>query len=148
MTPHLSPDEISMWVAGERTLEQEQHLKECSRCSGEVGEVERTLALFRESGKGWSGHWFERADDPVMRQRFTRRDESGSCGSEKEVAAKSDRRRYKALLPHVGMLAVAAAGVAVFLLAGRHTKVSVEAPFVEMPYVAPLAPYERSEVVR
>jgi hypothetical protein len=126
MMPHLSPDEISQCVAGERTVEQERHLSECARCAGEVGEVERTLRLFCESAKCWSEHQFEERPSP--------------------------RPRWRAAM---AVAAVVGACAAVWLAAvwvrpsaPRRVSAVPETPFVEMPYVAPLAPYERSEVVR
>jgi hypothetical protein len=126
MTPHLSPDEISQWVAGDRTVEQERHLSECKRCSGEVGEVERTLALFCESGKCWSEHWFAERPSP--------------------------KPQWRAVISVAALLGACAAVWLVVVLARpsapRRMSAVLETPFVEMPYVAPLAPYERSEVVR
>jgi hypothetical protein len=123
---HFSADDISRWVAGERTVEQERHLSGCARCSDEVSEVQRTLGLFYESAKCWSEHWLEERPSP--------------------------RPRWRAAMAVASVLGVCAAlGLAVALArrpGPRPMNAAAETPFVEMPYVAPLAPYERSEIVR
>ena len=54
MSPHLSEREISLWMVGERTPQQEQHVRECSECSAELARLEASLALFRGSVRHWS----------------------------------------------------------------------------------------------
>ena len=66
MNQHLSEDEISQWVSGERTVEAERHLYECPECAADVGGMEKMLALFRESGREWSDHWYRERRVPVM----------------------------------------------------------------------------------
>lgn len=123
MSRHLSPDEIAQWISGERTADQERHLRECPPCAAEVDDMEQTLALFRESGKRWSDHWY--AERPMPAPRL-------GLGTAVAMAA--------------------CAAVCLVLLrpspSPRVTASAADAPFVEMPYVAPLAPYERAEVVR
>ena len=46
MNSHLSPEQISKWVIGERTPPEEQHVRECPLCSAEVARFESILAAF------------------------------------------------------------------------------------------------------
>jgi len=55
MSQHLSSRQISQWMIGERTPQQEQHVRECSRCGAELARLEASLALFRGSVRHWSG---------------------------------------------------------------------------------------------
>lgn len=129
MSRHLSHEEISQWMAGERTLEQETHLRECPTCAAEVDALARTFALFRESGQRWSDHLYTARPVPAMPAR---------------------RLGWLGLVAMVAIVA-ACMGVCLMLLSpsARPRKTAeAELPFVEMPYVAPLAPYERTEIVR
>jgi hypothetical protein len=127
MNRHLSEDEIARWLCGERLAETESHLGECSRCAAEVAATERTFALFRESGRQWSDHWYceNRAPSPSPRLRFA-----------------------GALAACAALCVVSCAVLLRPLPAPRQPAAAAEAEFMEMPYVAPLAPYERVEVVR
>ena len=127
MNRHLSEDDISRWVSGERLAETEWHLRQCSQCAAEVDETEGTLALFRESGRQWSDHWYRQTSAPAQRAglRFT--------GAMAACAA---------------MCVVVCAVLLYPVPASQKATADAEAPFLEMPYVAPLAPYERAEVVR
>lgn len=125
MSGHLSADEISKWVAGETTAEGERHLRECVSCSAELDQLQKTFALFRESGRRWSNHWYVNSDVPARRPGWRLAGALAAC-----AAACLVLLQY---LPARGQRVTASAG---------------EAPFLEMPYVAPLAPYERAEVVR
>jgi hypothetical protein len=123
MNRHLSSERIAGWVAGECAAEDERHVRECAACRTELERLAETFALFRESGARWSEHW-----------------SAAPAGS---GAAGWDWRR----------LAIAGA-MAASLLAGalwlqRPTPVArADAPFLEIPYLAPLAPYERVSVMR
>ena len=55
MRQHLSSQQISQWMIGERTPQQEQHVRECSECGAELARMEAALALFRGSVRHWSG---------------------------------------------------------------------------------------------
>lgn len=46
---HLSPEEISQWMMGERTMELERHLAECHACRAELEQLEAALVQFRAS---------------------------------------------------------------------------------------------------
>jgi hypothetical protein len=54
MNRHLTPEQISKWMSGERTSSEEQHLLECPRCSAEVAGFASTLAAFGGAVRGWS----------------------------------------------------------------------------------------------
>lgn len=69
MSAHLSPEQISAWVIGERSGEVERHLDECAACRVEVGGFEETLLSFRNSAQQWS----EEHLDANFRFRATRR---------------------------------------------------------------------------
>ena len=54
MSQHLSSPEVSQWMIGERTPQQEQHVRQCSQCGAELARLEASLALFRGSVRHWS----------------------------------------------------------------------------------------------
>ena len=54
MSQHLSSGEISQWMIGERTPQQEHHVRQCSECGAEVARMEAALGLFRDSVRHWS----------------------------------------------------------------------------------------------
>jgi hypothetical protein len=54
MNQHLSSQQVSMWMAGERAPEQEQHVRECRQCAAELARFQATLSLFRDSVRRWS----------------------------------------------------------------------------------------------
>ena len=54
MNQHLSARQISLWMIGERTPQQEQHVRECPECGAELARLEASLALFRGSVRHWS----------------------------------------------------------------------------------------------
>lgn len=119
MKQHLSSEEISAWLAGEPAENAARHLRECLACRAEVEGLRDTLAQFRESGTRWSAHYMMTAPTP--------------------------RRKPAALATVVAfasMLAVAA------VLLRQAAPVAEERPFVAIPYVVPLAPYERASVMR
>ena len=127
MTPHLSPDEIAQWIAGVRAPQPESHLGACPQCAAEVARTQQALALFRESGHRWSDH----------------------C--HKQRLAAMPRRQWRARTLAAAIALAAAVLVAILPWhrpAPPRTNPLAEQPFVDMPYVAPLAPYERVEVVR
>ena len=86
-------------------------------------ELNRALALFRESGRAWSEHWMNR---PAMRTKRT---------------APSPRLRW-------AVLVAATVIPAAILLQPTPRTVAPAQPFVPIPFVAPLAPYERIAVTR
>jgi hypothetical protein len=54
MSQHLSSERISMWIAGERTPEDEEHVRVCLECAAELARFQATLSLFRDSVRDWS----------------------------------------------------------------------------------------------
>jgi anti-sigma factor RsiW len=47
MIDHLSAEQISQWMMGERTPQLVQHVAECPRCSAELEQLEAALTQFR-----------------------------------------------------------------------------------------------------
>jgi hypothetical protein len=119
---HLCSEEITAWVAGERTAAVERHLEECAQCAGEVAGAQGAIALFGESTRLWSAH-----------------------------LEKSVRRGHKAPVRRLGLAGALAACVIVGIaLTGPSAPKPAGSgePFVAFPYVAPPAPYERAQVQR
>ena len=54
MKAHLSADQISRWIAGERAPDDEQHLRECAQCAAEVAHMKKLLADFHDCVIEWS----------------------------------------------------------------------------------------------
>jgi len=90
-------------------------------------ELARALGLFRESGRAWSEHWMEMPG---------------------RTQAKPPTRPRQAIW--TAALAAALAIGAILLMRSPTPKkpVAAEQPFVQIPYVAPPAPYERVEITR
>ena len=65
MSQHLSSREVSQWIIGERTPQQEQHVRQCSECGAELARMEAALGLFRGSMRHWSSRQ-SRAEPPAM----------------------------------------------------------------------------------
>ena len=65
MSRHLSSREVSQWMIGERTPQQEQHVRQCPECGAEVARMEAALALFRGSVRHWSDGQ-SRAEPPAV----------------------------------------------------------------------------------
>jgi len=122
MNQHLSEDQISQWIMGERTVADEAHVRECAACRAEVDRLRDDFALFRESGDRWSAHWYQ--TPARLAPRYT--------------------------WPRFALAACLTAVLAIAVLVSPKpaAKVAAESPFVEIPYVAPLAPYERTAVMR
>jgi len=64
MSEHLSPEQVSMWMAGDRTPDGERHVKECTECAAEVARLENALLQFRGLIHEWSA---ETSARPVWR---------------------------------------------------------------------------------
>lgn len=72
MNHHLSTQEISAWLAGERTPEHERHAGECVECRAAIERIEGSLAQFRGVVKEYSGRELSQARPlvrPEARQR-------------------------------------------------------------------------------
>ncbi len=117
MSGHLTCEQITNWLIGERT--NARHAVECERCADEIARAETAFAMFRGSATALA-----------------------SSTSRKVVAAPN---RW-------GWLATAVAALTVAVVALHQpapmASTGNEAPFLPIPYVAPLAPYERTEIVR
>jgi hypothetical protein len=123
MNSHLSEERISEWIAGERSREAEQHLHDCPECAQEVSGMENAMLLFRDSGHQAADYW--------QKQPTT--------------SASHDRLRLAA-----SAVAIAVAIIAAVTLYRPSIPEAVpkQEVFLRVPYVAPPAPYERTEVVR
>jgi hypothetical protein len=54
MNRHLSSRQISRWMIGEHTPQEERHVRECPECNAELARLEASLSLFRGSVRQWS----------------------------------------------------------------------------------------------
>jgi hypothetical protein len=88
MNGHLSPVEISEWLAGIRADGAERHLAECADCATELERANAPLAQFGVAMRAWCG-----AETPALR-------------AEPVSSAARRRRRFTAL-----RVALAAAAV-------------------------------------
>jgi hypothetical protein len=55
MNSHLSAEQISKWMMGERTWPEERHVIGCPQCSAAVARFQSTLAAFGGAVRDWSG---------------------------------------------------------------------------------------------
>jgi hypothetical protein len=53
MNAHLSAEEISLWILGDRAPQRELHVRECAICRREVDRLESALGEFRGAVRGW-----------------------------------------------------------------------------------------------
>jgi hypothetical protein len=124
MNQHLSSEETSGWIIGEHTPEVQRHIAECAQCRGELERIEYAFWQFRDSSRRWSDHWYAARD-----MRRTR------------VA------RFWRWLAATGALATVA--LAAVLQSPRPAPPAYDdEPFLQIPYVATLAPYEKTTVMR
>jgi hypothetical protein len=137
MNHHLSSEQMSEWMIGERTPEEDRHARECRQCRAELDRLEKAFSLFRDSGRRWGDRWYLY---------------SSENGSQRAQVVAGQLARQWGKLSLVGALA-ASVSVGVFLIhrtaphpAEAPRRATAE-PFVQIPYVAPLAPYERTEVM-
>ena len=126
MNRHLSSAEISDWVIGERTPDQERHAQECAECSAEIKRLEKVFSIFRESGQRWADHWH------IYRDALP------------DAGQRSSRWNWLSFASALATLAM----VGVLLLLSPAPHRPPEQAFVRVPYVVPPAPYERTEVMR
>jgi hypothetical protein len=118
---HMSSVEITGWIAGERTDAAERHVRQCAECAAEVMRIERAVGMFCYSARRWS---------------------------EQPESAPMAAPRWKAGLRVA--CASAACVVAALLLVRTPGPDRSDVPqqFIEVPFVAPLAPYERAQIQR
>jgi len=54
MSEHLSHDQITKWIVGQSTAEEEQHGLECPECSAALSRFRESVSTFRFAMKDWS----------------------------------------------------------------------------------------------
>jgi hypothetical protein len=54
MNRHLSSEDFSEWIIGERTPEREEHLRGCAECAAELDRIQTPIALLRGAVHEWS----------------------------------------------------------------------------------------------
>lgn len=54
MSNHLSQDQLSMWIAGRSTPEEQRHGRECPECRAEITRFEESVSTFRTVMQDWS----------------------------------------------------------------------------------------------
>lgn len=125
MNSHLSEQQITEWIAGPRGGEADQHMRECPKCAAEADSTGKALLLFRNSGYACAEYW---RTQPVP--------ESQRRVSRWVIAAAS-----------AVVLAIFAASIILHRPLDRQPQPGQEV-FLQVPYVVPPAPYERTEIVR
>lgn len=68
MIEHLSAEQISQWMIGERAPQLEQHVAECEECRAQLEQMETALAQFRTAMRGSSSS----APPPVWQEAPSR----------------------------------------------------------------------------
>jgi hypothetical protein len=51
MSGHLSSEQISRWMIGERTDREQEHARQCPECAAQVANLGSAIALFRDSAR-------------------------------------------------------------------------------------------------
>ena len=51
---HLSPEQLSEWVLGDRDAKTVQHVSACANCQAQIEQFEAVLGGFRSSVRRWS----------------------------------------------------------------------------------------------
>lgn len=69
MIEHLSAEQISQWMIGERTPPLEHHIAECAECRAELEQMESALVQFRTAMRQVGGT----APSPAWREPASRR---------------------------------------------------------------------------
>ena len=127
MKSHLSEVQISEWIAGLRGGEAEDHVRGCAECTAELERTQKALLLFRDSGYQCAEYW------------------------QKQPHARPSSRHAR-----LGALAVSVTALILAVVLLRRSPLNEAKPiarttqevFLQIPYVVPPAPYERTEVVR
>ena len=122
MNSHLTEEQISQFIAGERSREAEQHLLGCPECAAQIDGTQKSLLLFRKSVYQCAEHWQQQPQKPATRSPF----------------------RWTAT---ISALAVAIIAAVVMLRKPEPQAARKEEVFLQIPYVVPPAPYERTTVV-
>ena len=69
MNQHLSAQDISAWLAGDRTQEHDRHVRECAECQAALDGRVRSLARFSGALKDWSSQQFPPVR-PIRERRY------------------------------------------------------------------------------
>ncbi len=131
MNEHLTSEQITRCLTGERGSAEQQHLDDCAACREKLHRGIEAVSLFRQ--------WYV-AQEPAVPAVFSRpaAPEMSSLWHWSNVA--------------IGGLLVTCMLAGAFLIQRpqpqKHTAVIDDPSFIEIPYVAPLAPYERTSIVR
>jgi hypothetical protein len=123
MKPHLSEEEISQLVAGQAGREAEEHLRECPQCAAELESTRNALLIFRDSGHRHAEYW------------------------ERQSQVRASATPWRWAVAGVALAASIVASV-VLLHKPEPQVVPKQEVFVQIPYVVPPAPYERTAIVR
>lgn len=123
MSTHLSPEEVSKWVTGERDPAAQRHVAECLSCGAEIERLDKLFSLFRESGVHWS-ECVRATPGRAEKQPIGLRWRLGIAGS------------------------LMACALSVWVIFRPAAPQAMEEPFLQIPYVVPPAAYERTAVVR
>lgn len=125
MSAHLNEEQITNWLIGEKTAEI--HVAECERCAAEIERAEIAFAMFRDSATALA-----------------------ECGADAPVRTRPPGRAPAS--PRWGWPIAAAVALIVAVIALHQPAPTAsrgnDAPFMQIPYVAPPAPYERTEILR
>ena len=70
MNRHLSSEEFSEWLIGQRMPEWEEHLRTCAGCAAEIEKIQTPLGLFREAVREWSANEERRSVAMPAQRRF------------------------------------------------------------------------------
>ena len=92
MSGHLSPVEVSEWLAGIRASAAERHMAECAGCAAELERANQPLALFGAATRAWCA-----AETPIPRMG---------------AVASAARRRQRFVTMRVALAAAAALMIA------------------------------------
>jgi hypothetical protein len=66
---HLTPREISAWLAGDRAARQQLHIRVCGECRAAVERSAASLGDFRAGVREWTGREFSQARPFVLESR-------------------------------------------------------------------------------
>jgi hypothetical protein len=120
---HLTSEQITAWLTGEQEADAARHARVCQACRAELESLRETLAQFRESGERWGAHYMANPAEV--------------CRPVRTVWAAA-----------VAVAATVLAGAVLMQRSAPVVEPRAESSFVEIPYLAPLAPYERTTVTR
>lgn len=140
MNEHFSSEQVSRWMIGERSAEDIRHARECPLCRAELDRMEKAFLLFRESSRRWSEHaYLSKSQNGLEHVQPSARQRSP------QWVNLSLRGALAAFVVVGALLIYRAAPVSQH---AEPSRLSSAEPFVQIPYVVPPAPYERTEIMR